>query len=59
MTDRTEGSSVASGVRDAREIACAWAGIASTTLLLIIKLGACLGLAGFICNMLQVSFASS
>jgi hypothetical protein len=39
----TEGSEVASG---AREIARAWAGIAWSTLLPIIKLGACLGLAG-------------
>jgi hypothetical protein len=37
---------VASGVLDAREIACAWTGMAWTMLLLIIKLGACLGLAG-------------
>jgi hypothetical protein len=36
----TEGSSVASGVRDARGIACAWPGIAWTMLLLTIKLGA-------------------
>jgi hypothetical protein len=34
---------VAYGARDAREIACAWAGIAWTMLLLIIMLGACLG----------------
>jgi hypothetical protein len=30
ITDRTEGSGVASGVRDAREIACAWTGICNT-----------------------------
>jgi hypothetical protein len=40
---------VASGVRDAREIA--W--IAWTMLLLTIKLGACLDLAGLLCNTLQ------
>jgi hypothetical protein len=44
---------VASGVRDAREIACAWPGIAWTMLLLTIMLGACMGLAGSFCNTLQ------
>jgi hypothetical protein len=51
-----EGSSVACG---AREIACAWAGIAWTTLLLIMKLRACLGLSGSFCNTLYASCASS
>jgi hypothetical protein len=50
---------VVSGERGAREIACTWAGIAWTTLLLIIKLGACLDLAGSFCNTLQISCASS
>jgi hypothetical protein len=59
ITGRTEGSGVASGARDVREIASAWAGIAWTTLLLSIKLGACLGLAGSFCNTLQISCASS
>jgi hypothetical protein len=45
---------VASGVRGAREIACAWAGVAWTTLLLNIKLGACLGPAGSFCNTLHI-----
>jgi hypothetical protein len=36
---------VAFGVHGARDIACAWSEIAWTTPLLIIKLGACLGLA--------------
>jgi hypothetical protein len=53
------GSGVASGVRGARETACAWAGIAWTTMLLTIKLGACLGLAGTFCKTLQISCASS
>jgi hypothetical protein len=43
----------------ARDIACAWAGIAWTTLLLNIQQGACLGLAGSVCNPLQISCASS
>jgi hypothetical protein len=47
----TKGSDVAFG---AREIACTWAGIAWTTLLLIIKLSDCLGLAGSSCNTLYV-----
>jgi hypothetical protein len=59
ITDKTKGSGVAPGVRDARESACEWAGIAWTTLLLNIKLGACLGLAGSFCNTLQISCASS
>jgi hypothetical protein len=59
ITDRTEGFGVASGVRGAREIACAWAGMAGTTLPLIIKMGACLGLAGSFYNTLQISCASS
>jgi hypothetical protein len=36
ITGRTEGSGVASGVLDAREIACAWPGITWTMLQLII-----------------------
>jgi hypothetical protein len=44
---------VASGVRDAREIACTWTGIVWTMLLQTIKLGSCLGLAGSFCNTLQ------
>jgi hypothetical protein len=48
---------VASGVHDVREIACAWAGIAWTTLLLIIELDACLDLSGSFCSTLQVSCA--
>jgi hypothetical protein len=44
---------VASDEHDAREIACAWTGIAWTMLLLTIKLGACLGLAVAFCNTLQ------
>jgi hypothetical protein len=44
---------VASGVHVAHEIACAWTGIAWTMLLLTVKLGACLGLAGHFCNTLQ------
>jgi hypothetical protein len=53
ITDRKEGSGVASGVHDAHEIACAWTGIAWTMLLLTTRLGACLDLAGHLCNTLQ------
>jgi hypothetical protein len=52
-TSRLNGAGVASGVHVAREIACAWTGIAWTMLLLTIKLGACPGLAGHFCNTLQ------
>jgi hypothetical protein len=53
ITDRAEDSSVVSGVRVAREIACAWPGIAWTMLLLTMWLGACLYLTGYFCSTLQ------